>query len=307
MNIYTEAEIRRAVDWPEVIALMRDALRAYSAGLCHTPMPMHIDVPAERGEAHIKGSYKEGGECFVLKIATSFPNNVERGLSSGNGMMLLCSAQTGAPLALLQDAGYLTDVRTAAVAAMTTLLLERRDSTIAIIGTGIQARLQAIAHNYVLPLKRIVVWGRNPERTALCRDEIAATLPGVTAEIAASVAEAASRTRLLITCTASRAALLQASDIQPGTHIHAVGADSVGKQELDPAILQDAALLLTDSTAQCGRLGELQHALHLERRAIEIGAWTGTLSTGAISVADFTGLGAEDLYIATSCWRKSKP
>ncbi|MBI4902193.1 MAG: ornithine cyclodeaminase family protein [Acidobacteria bacterium] len=307
MNIYSAEEIRGAVDWREIISLMREALRAYSAGECQTPMPMHIDVPAEHGEAHIKGSYREGGECFVLKIATSFPNNVARGMSSGNGMMLVCSALTGAPLALMCDAGFLTDARTAAVAAMTTQLLGRADAALGIIGSGIQARLQAVAHHHVLPLKKVILWGRTVERAARCRDEIAQSLPDVVVDCAESPERVAEETKLIVTCTASRTPLLALGDVRPGTHIHAVGCDSPGKQELDPEILRRAGLVLVDSLTQCHRLGELQHALSEAERCIEIGAYSGEpAAADAVSVADFTGLGAEDLYIAESCWRKLK-
>jgi ornithine cyclodeaminase len=111
-----------------------------------------------------------------------------------------------------------------------------------------------------------------------------------------SPAELAGSTLLIVTCTASRAPLLFAEDIQEGTHISAVGADSVGKQELDPEILRHADLLLVDSLAQCEKLGELQHAPGV--RAVEIGLFCERPRRVGTSVADFTGLGVEDLFIA---------
>jgi ornithine cyclodeaminase len=99
-------------------------------------------------------------------------------------------------------------------------------------------------------------------------------------------------------------ALLRASDVLPGTHISAVGADTPGKQELDPEILSRASLLLVDSLAQCRKLGELQHAQAEASRAVEIGAFCASpipFDRDGITVADFTGLGAEDLFIAEAC------
>jgi ornithine cyclodeaminase/alanine dehydrogenase-like protein (mu-crystallin family) len=133
-------------------------------------------------------------------------------------MMLLSSAETGEPLAFFADGGHLTDVRTAAAAAMAVRELGRHDSAIGILGSGVQARL-------------------------------------------------------LITVTPSRQPLLRAGDLQPGTHISAVGSDSAGKQELDVEILRRASLLLADSRRQCEKLGELQHAPPEWERAIEIGAF----------------------------------
>jgi ornithine cyclodeaminase len=172
-----------------------------------------------------------------------------------------------------------------------------------ILGTGVQARLQARMHAEVLPLERIVIWGRSAERTAECAGELRELCE---ASVASSPVEVARQTRLIVTATSAREPLLHAGDIQPGTHISAVGSDSPGKQELDPAILRSASLVLADSLAQCAKLGELQHAPDLLPQAVEIGAFCRHRARAAgMSVADFTGLGVEDLYIAEYAYQRS--
>jgi ornithine cyclodeaminase len=282
-------QIRAVLNYRDVIDCMRGALLADAV----TPMPMHLDIPAEEAEVHIKSSYRHGGRYFALKVASTFPHNRARGLSTGNGMMLLCSAHTGEPVAMLADEGHLTDIRTAAVAAMIVRELGRRDTTLGILGTGIQARLQARMHAVVLPLKQIVIWGRTPERAAECARDLAGICE---ISVVSSPAEVARQARLIVTATAARAPLLFAVDLQPGTHISAVGSDGPGKQELDPEILRRVGLLLADSVRQCERIGELQHAPDQVPRARE---FTGEpLVPANLSVADFTGLGVEDLAIA---------
>ena len=298
MRILQLDEIKARIDDLAVIAKMREALIAQARGECDTPMPMHLSIDhggAGGGEVHMKSSYRRGGKYFALKMASTF-NGV------GNGMMMLASAETGEPAALLEDAGHLTDVRTAAASAMVARELGRDDRAIGILGSGIQARLTARFHKHVLPLERVVLWGRTAERVAACAREI-----GKFAEvtIAKSPAEVAAQARLIVTCTASREPLLFARDLQPGTHISAVGSDSIGKQELDPEILRRAEVILADSIAQCAKLGELQHAPDQAARAVEIGAFIGAFDRGANStVADFTGLGVEDLYIAEMIFSK---
>ena len=291
---------------------MREALIAYSRGECDTPMPMHLEIPSAgqeayaTAEAHMKSSYRRGGRYFALKMASTFPGNRARGLATGNGMMLLSSAETGEPEVLLADAGHLTDVRTAAVAAMAARELGRTDAAIGILGTGIQARLQAQMHAEVLDLKQVWIWGRNPARVEECRRDLAGLLPGVAIGVADSPRSLARETKLIVTATASRQPLLAAGDLWPGTHVSAVGSDSPGKQELDPQILRDAALLLVDSERQCEKLGELQHAPDQWERAVELGAFCEAGDAAArrhwdrtgVTVCDFTGLGVEDLYIA---------
>lgn len=303
MQVIGLSQLEAALQPREVIDRMREATAAFSRGECEMPMPMHLAIPPERAEVHIKSSYRRGGKYFALKIAGTFPGNPERGLSTSAGMMLLSSAESGAPVAFLEDNGYLTDVRTAAVAAMVAQDLARTDETLGILGSGIQARLTARWHAEVLPLRRILLWGRNPARSTACALDIAAALPNIEVAVADSPSTVARESRLIVTATASRAPLLHAADLQPETHISAVGADSPGKQELDPAILRAAKLLLVDSLRQCERLGELQHAPDQRPRAIEIGSWDRTPIAG-LSICDFTGLGAEDLYIAEACYER---
>ncbi len=284
MRILSLEEIKARIDDGTVIARMREALIAQARGECSTPMPMHLET-ANGGEVHMKSSYRRGGKYFALKMAATFHGG-------GNGMMLLCSAESGEPVAYLADQGHLTDVRTAAVAALVARELGRADSSIGILGAGIQARLTARFHRRVLPLEKIFLWGRDREKAERCAEEIGAKVVNSPAELAAS-------TRFIVTCTAARAPLLFARDLQPGTHISAVGADSTGKQELEPEILRRADSLLVDSLAQCEKLGELQHAPDQRARATEIGMFSGRART---TVADMTGLGVEDLYIAETIY-----
>ena len=301
MQIIDLETIRSRYVAPEVIDAMREALVAQARGECDTPMPMHLAIEPENAEVHIKSSYQQGGPFFAVKIAAGFPNNLARGLSVGSGMMLLLSAATGEPVAVLADDGFLTDARTAAVSALVTRELGRQDTILGIIGSGIQARLQAQMHAEVLDLEHIWVWGRNAERVQSYVEDMSKLLPGVEVSIAATPAQVAQHAKLITTVTAAREPLLMAVDLQPGTHVAAVGSDSTGKQELDPEILNRAALLLVDSLDQCASLGELQHALGEKERAIEAGEFCQTpvgFDRDGITVGDFTGLGVEDLYVA---------
>lgn len=308
MRIVPPEQIGPLLDTPAILSRMRAALIAYSRGECDTPMPMHLAIAGQDAEVHMKSSYCQGGRHFGLKIAGTFPRNIARGLPAGSGMMLLCSAETGEPVAFLADGGHLTDVRTAAAAAMTARELNRGDRTIGILGTGIQARLSAAMHGELFDADCIVIWGRSRERAEACARDVRALAPRVrTVETAPTPAAVAGACRLVVTCTAAREPLLHAREIAPGTHLSAIGADSPGKRELEAAILRQAALVLADSRRQCEKLGELQHAPDLWGRAVEIGDFCEHprhIPGDAITVADFTGLGVEDLYIAEYVWER---
>jgi ornithine cyclodeaminase len=290
VQILSLEHIRERIDDAVLIDRMRDALLAQSRGECDTPMPMHLDI--EPGcEVHMKSSYRRGGDYFVLKMASTFHGK-------GNGMMLLASAETGEPVAYFADSGHLTDVRTAAVSAMIARELGRHEQTIGILGSGIQARLTARFHAQVLPLKRVYLWARVPERAERAAEEIRGIVPDVA--VLSSPAAVAAATRLIVTCTASREPLLAAGDIEDGTHITAVGADSPGKQELDPEILRRADTIWVDSLEQCKRLGELQHAPSEWSRGRP--CLSAPAPPSSLTVADLTGLGVEDLFIAESIY-----
>ena len=298
MRVVGQDAIRGAVSRSAAIAAMREAVMAQSAGACDTPMPMHLDLSSGGGgEVHIKSSYRRGGRHFALKVAGTY-------VRRPYGSIVLVSVETGETVAYFDDGGFLTDLRTAAVAAMVAKELGRTDVVLGILGTGVQARLQAELHAEVLGLSQVHVWGRRPERAEACARDIAVALPGVRAVAAGSPADVANRCRLIVTATAARGPLLKAADLWPGTHVSAVGADAPGKQELDPEILRRSSLLLVDSLAQCSRLGELQHAPSERDRAVEIGAFCAAPvphDPAGVTVADFTGLGAEDLFIAEAC------
>jgi len=55
--------------------------------------------------------------------------------------------------------------------------------------------------------------------------------------------------------------LLHGRNLQPGTHITAVGSDTPLKQELDAAILGRADVIVVDSISQCLERGETHQAI----------------------------------------------
>ena len=298
MRIVDGTRIRSSIPPAAAIEAMREAVIAYSRGELETPMPMHLDLASGGGgEVHIKSSYRRGGAVYALKVAGTYA-------SRPYGSIVLVSAESGETLAFFDDGGWLTDLRTAAVAALAARELGRADEALGILGTGVQARLQASLHAEVLPLRSVRIWGRDASKAERCARDVSAGLPGVAVSVHASPADVAEGARLIVTATASRAPLLRLADLASGTHVSAVGADSPGKQELDAEILRRAALLLVDSRAQCERLGELQHARSEAARAIELGAFCErpvSWDRSGVTVADFTGLGAEDLFIAEAC------
>lgn len=287
---------------------MREAFRADGEARTHVPPVINLDIPAERGEFHIKTAYIAGVRHVAVKIASGFYANPERGLPSGSGLMVLFDATTGFPVSLLLDNGFLTDVRTGAAGALAADVLARRDiETVGVIGSGVQARHQIRCLETVRKFSTIVAWSPTPDRLdAYCREM---AREGYDVQPAAGPADVCASADVVITTTPSRTPIVRTEWLRPGMHVTAVGSDSPGKQELDAACLARADLVVVDRLSQCAAFGELHHSLaaclmterdvHAELGAIVAGSTPGRTDEAQITIADLTGVGFQDTAIAS--------
>jgi ornithine cyclodeaminase len=228
-TVYTRSEIEKVIRPAEAIAVVERAFVAYSRGDAVIPPVGQMEFEEPPGDCHIKYGYLKCGETFTVKIATGFWKNPEHGLPSSNGVILIFSSKTGELLTILQDEGYLTDIRTAAAGAVAAkYLAPSKVEYIGMIGAGTQARLQLDFLREVTPCRRVLLWARSTDRAR------AFHVDGFNIEVVPTVTELATKARLIVTTTSSQRWLLSASHVQPGTHITAVGADGGGKQELEP-------------------------------------------------------------------------
>ncbi len=308
ISFLTLEQIEQRLAGLDLVSLMEGAFAAFSRQEAVVPLPGELLFDDPPGEVHIKYGYLKGGDTYVVKIASGFWNNPQKGLSSSDGLLLVFQKDTGELAAVLNDRGRLTDLRTAAAGAVAAKhLAPEQVDAIGVLGTGIQAELQVQLLQSVRPCRNIVVWGRNPERAAAYARRMQSRDFAV--HVAQSPSEVASRCRLIVTATASPAPLLQWSDIRPGTHITAIGADSADKQELDEAIIHNADLVVADSRLQAGSRGELWHAYGkggssmdsvVEIGEIVLGRAGGRAMPHQVTISTFSGLAVQDIAIASA-------
>jgi ornithine cyclodeaminase len=309
MKIATLAQIKDVLPGLDLIPAIEEGFVAYSSG--RATVPPVGELILEKGEVHIKSGYIEGEDLYVIKIASGFYDNPSRGLPSGNGCMLLFKQSTGESAAILLDEGHLTDVRTAVAGAVAAkYCAPRKVERIGIVGAGVQARLQLEWLKRVSACRDVLVWGPLTEELANYEREMESR--GFSVETTLDAATILRTCRLVVTATPSKTPLLSAADLQPGTHITAVGSDTPEKQELDPAILSRADVIVADSLAQCRLRGEIHKALEAgwirEDRCVELGAVIsgraeGRTSESQITVVDLTGVAVQDIKIATAVYR----
>ncbi len=304
-KVFHAPEIEAAVDPGALIDAVAEALQAYSAGEVTVPPVglLHFDDPP--GDVHIKYGHIHGGRTYVVKIASGFYQNPERGLPTSDGIMLVYDRETGALDAILMDRGYLTELRTGAAGAVAArLLAPARVERIGIVGAGVQGRFQLRLLRYVVPCEDVIVWSRSEERLAEYRRDM--TAEGFAIATTSSLDDLCDSANLIVTATPSTEALLTGSMIRPGTHITALGSDNLGKQELAPDILLEAAVVATDSRSQAFHHGECAHAIAagldpdsvVELGEIVAGTTPGRTGTDEVTVADLTGVAVEDIAAA---------
>ncbi len=302
MQIFHRKEIEEASrDLPALMKGIEEGFRLYSEGKVVTPPVGHMHFEVPPGNLHIKYGHIPKEAYFVVKIASHFPENAQKGLSSIQGVLLLCSQKTGELVALFQDHGYLTHLRTGLAGAVVAKYLAPKNiQAIGIVGAGMQARIQLCCLAPILKCRKVLVWARTPEEAkGYAEDPL---LKEWDISIAGNLDELIEVCNYIVTTTPSHEPLLFASQLRPGMHITAVGSDSPGKQELDPYILQRANVLVVDSRSQCSAYGETHHALKAglidPSKMQEIGEAPRRTSEEQVTVADLTGLAIQDLKIA---------
>ena len=174
-------------------------------------------------------------EYFVTKVASCHPSNVDLGLSTSSGVMMLFSQRTGKLVSILLDDGYLTDLRTAAAGALVLKSFGPVEITsIGVLGTGVQARFQLDLVRHVTRCRNVVIYGRSQIKLDAIRSDVERF--GYSVSTTTNPVDVAAQCNVIIATTSAKEALLRATDICQGTLILAFGADGGEKQELDPEI-----------------------------------------------------------------------
>lgn len=311
--LLSRSEIKQLLTLPDCIKAMEDAFRRHAEGLALKPALMHIDSNA--GEFHIKGGGLQMEQVYFGLKANGgfFSNRIKYGLPNIIGLILLFDGENGRPLAVM-DSVDITILRTGATTALAARHLARADSkTVTICGCGIQGRIQLQALREVLPnLARAFAWDQDKQTAENYAAQMGSRMGfPVTA---ADLAEAASQSDIIVTCTPAKVFYLRREYIRPGTFIAAVGADSPDKQEVEPSLLASSRLVV-DIFEQCARVGELHHALnaglmtetqvHAELGEIVAGIKPGRSTAQEITIFDTTGSAIQDTAAALLVYKKA--
>lgn len=306
--VLTEAQLRDRLHLDHAaIDVIEDAFRRLATGGVVQPPVMSMHLPEVNGEVDVKTAWVPGFDGFAVKISPGFFDNPARGLPSTSGLMVVLDAVTGRVRTVLLDNGYLTDLRTAAAGGVAARHLSRGDaSTAAIMGAGLQARMQLQALRLVRPITRAAIWARDPDRAQALARELDG--PDLRIRATADPAEAVGMADIVVTTTPAAQPILRAEWLRPGQHVTAMGSDQPGKNELTPECISRADLYVADRADQVRLMGELRAAIAAgahdgtdipELGQIIAGQRPGRTHPDQITICDLTGTGVQDTAIAT--------
>jgi alanine dehydrogenase len=303
--ILTQRTIRSLITMDQVVPAVERAFLAHGRGQALMPPKVYIDLPQHGGDFRAMPAYLDG--AVGLKWVNSHPQNPARhGLPSVMGVYILSDPETALPLAIM-DATWLTALRTGAAGAVASKYLALgQPRSLGFVGCGVQARVLYEAHRVIYgDSLDLYMTDANPAAAEAFADEVGGE--------AVSVARAAG-CDIVCTTTPARTPVVRRGWIAPGAHINAMGADGHGKQELDPAILR-AAKVVIDDRDQAVHSGEINVPMASgELRIEDIHATLGEVVAGTkagrmgseITVFDSTGLAIQDVAVAQAIYEQAQ-
>lgn len=297
--LLSEHDVEELLTMEECIAVMEEALSALARGEAHNPLRQVIRAPGAPGFLGLMPAWRASGTPYYgLKEVCVFPENPTRGLDTHLGAVILHSGETGEPLAVI-NASAVTAIRTAAVSAVATKLLARKDAAVlAVLGAGVQAR----SHLRAIPLVREIREIRQYSRRG---------------GSVRSAEEAVRGADIVITATSSREPVLRREWLSPGVHINAVGSSIAAARELDGATVAAASLFVDRRESTLNESGDYLFAvvegsiggpdhIRAEIGEVLIGAARGRNSDSEITLFKSLGLAIEDLASAAFLYEKGR-
>jgi alanine dehydrogenase len=313
-RLLTEQQVHSLLPMSDLISAMESALAKFSAREVLQPVRTVLTVGPTKAYYGLMPAYIPSPASMGAKLVTVFGENHKRGLPSHLATILLLDPETGA-LQAIMDGRYITEARTAAVSAVSTRFLANPDaSTLAIIGSGVQARSHLEAYQHVRQLKQVRIWSPNARSRSQFVDDMSPTVN--VPIIAADTAEAAVRgADLIVLVTSSPTPVIEDAWVSEGAHVVCVGACRPTQQEMPPQLVNRGHLYVDSSAAAVVEAGDivlniaagLFDASHIrgEIGELVLGRVPGRSSSDEITIFKSLGMAVEDVVAADLVFRRA--
>lgn len=306
-RLLNEPQVKALLPMADLVQAMEDALARFSAGDVLQPVRSVLSVGPTKAFFGLMPAYMPEPARLGAKLVTVFGGNEARGLPSHLATILLLDPDTGALLAIL-DGRYITEARTAAVSAVSARHLARAEArTLAIIGSGVQARSHLEALAEVRALDDIRVWSPRQASRDRFVTEMAAHARG-RLRTAGTAAEALDGADIVVLATSSVSPVIEDAWVAPGAHVISVGACRPDQREMDPALVARARLYVDSRAAALVESGDVVLGIregrftdgHVrgELGEVVLGRVAGRATTGEVTIFKSLGMAVEDVVAA---------
>jgi len=258
IRLLNEHDVARALAGVDLVALMAEALRAFSSRDVVQPTRTVLSVGPDQAFFGVMPAWVPARDALGAKLVSVFARNLERGLPTHAATVLLFDAATGA-LAAVLDGRFITEVRTAAVSVLAAETLAAGPiRRAAVFGCGVQARshVRAMAARWPL-LEQVRVWSPLDD----CQPFAASMRAELDSRIdvaAGTSADATARDAdLIVLVTSATEPVLALEWVRPGAMVVAVGACRPTHRELDPALVADARVFVDSRDAALVESGDI--------------------------------------------------
>lgn len=313
-RLLTEQHVAALLPMDDLIAAMEAALARFSAGEVLQPVRSVLMVGPQKAYFGLMPAYVSEPPQLGAKLVTVFGSNAAKGLPSHLATILLLDPDTGSLIAIM-DGRYITEARTAAVSAVSARHLAAADaSTLAIIGTGVQARSHLEALGLVRPLRDVRVW--SPQ--AASRERFVSEMQGHAAGALRAVERAEDAVRgadIVVLVTSSPDPVIDDAWVKPGAHVISVGACRPDQREMPPALVARARLVVDSRAAALVESGDVVQGIrdgrfteaHVagELGEVVLGRVPGRQSSDQVTVFKSLGMAVEDVVAADLVHRRA--
>ncbi len=307
-----QKDVKNVLDMSMTLSAVENGFREHGLKKVQMPPKSYLYFKEHNGDLRTMPSFMEGQDIAGVKIVNVHPDNREKGLPTVMAVIVLNSTETGAPLAIM-DGTHITDMRTGAAGGVAAKYLARPGSRIVgMVGTGGQARTQLLALSEVMDIEEVKITCRNMSHCKVFERDMKqfVSCDVKPTENIRDVCEC----DVLVTTTPVREPVVRSEWIIEGTHINAIGADAVGKQEVDPSLLKRSKVIV-DDIVQASHSGEInvplskgmfsEQEIHAELGEVVAGVKQGRQSDREITIFDSTGLAVQDLVTANMVYEKA--
>jgi len=256
--VLTQRDIVELLTMDDCIDVMAHALAGLARGDSLVPLRTMMRLPNQRDIFALMPAYvgAQGHDpwdpAIGAKIISVFPGNHGTALDSHQGAVLLFNASNGSLDAVL-DATAITSIRTAAVSALATKLLARDDADdLAIIGSGVQARMHLEAIPLIRKIERVRIWSRNKDNARALRDRFSPS-----ADVMDTAEDAVRGASIVCVATSSAEPVVRGDWIAPGAHVNVVGSATPRAREVDTALVKRSRLFVDSRVSALNEAGDV--------------------------------------------------